>query len=375
MREVVLLSKDARLEEALRAARFKTVTLASGNLAEQVRSAPSALVVDVRGQHQLPSGLAAFCKQHPETGVVLVASTLEPGLMLEAMRAGVNECVSEPITAQSIEEAVRRVMTDGTAEKLGRVFAFVGAKGGVGTTTLAVNTAATLARAATNSVLLIDLQHGHGDAAIFLGVEPRYSVLDALENVHRVDETFFGGLVEKTKAGIELLGSSDRLLAGGVDAQRMHALLDFAIRQYRYTVLDVPRADVAMLDVLETVETIVLVSSQELSSLRSAGRLAHTLRARYGASRVKTVLNRFDQRGEIAHRDVERVIGDSVKHLLPSDYRVAIDAMSRGRPLVLDHGRLSQAFRALATDLSGIQQKRTTTAQPTGFLGRLANRR
>jgi Flp pilus assembly CpaE family ATPase len=85
------------------------------------------------------------------------------------------------------------------------------------------------------------------------------------------------------------------------------------------------------------------------------------------------VLNRFDQRGEIAHRDIERVIGDSVKHLLPSDYRVAVDAMSRGRPLVLDHGRLSQAFRALATDLGGIQKR--TIAQPTGFLGRLANRR
>ena len=373
MREVVLLSKDARLEEALRAARFKTVTLASGNLAEHVHSAPAALVVDVRGQHQLPTGLAAFRKQHPDTGVVLVTSSLEPHLMLEAMRAGVNECVSEPITPQSIEEAVRRVISHGTSEKLGRVFAFVGAKGGVGTTTLAVNTAATLARAATNSVLLMDLHHGHGDAAIFLGVEPRYSVLDALENVHRVDETFFGGLIEKTKAGIDLLGSSDRLMAGGVDVQRMHALLDFAVRQYRYTVLDVPRSDVGMLDVLEAVEMIVLVSSQELSALRSAGRLAHTLRARYGASHVRTVLNRFDQRGEIAHRDIERVIGDSVKHLLPSDYQVAVDAMSRGRPVVLDQGRLSQAFRALATDLGGIQKR--SPAQPIGLLGRLSNRR
>lgn len=375
MREVVLLSRDPRLEEGLRAARFKTIMLPPGDLAKYLRGAPAALIVDVRGQNQLPGNLAAFCKQNPHTGVVLVATTLEPQLMLEAMRAGVNECVSEPITAQAIEEAVRRVMTDGASDKLGRVFAFVGSKGGVGTTTLAVNTAATLARAAGSDVLLMDLHHGYGDAAIFLGVEPRFSVLDALENVHRVDEAFFSGLVEKTKVGIDLLGSSDRLIAGNIDPQRMNALLEFAIRQYRYTVLDVPRSDIAMLDVLESAELIVLVSSQELSALRSAGRLAHTLRARYGASHVKTVLNRFDQRGDIAHRDIERVIGDSVKHLLPSDYQVANEAMARGRPVVLDQGRLSQAFRSLATDLGGIQKKQRAPAQPMGLLGRLSNRR
>lgn len=375
MREVVLLSRDPRLEEGLRAARFKTVMLPPGDLAKYVQGAPAALIVDVRGQNQLPGNLAAFCKQNPHTGVVLVATTLEPQLMLEAMRAGVNECVSEPITAQAIEEAVRRVMTDGASDKLGRVFAFVGSKGGVGTTTLAVNTAATLARAAGSDVLLMDLHHGYGDAAIFLGVEPRFSVLDALENVHRVDEAFFSGLVEKTKVGIDLLGSSDRLIAGNIDPQRMNALLEFAIHQYRYTVLDVPRSDIAMLDVLESAELIVLVSSQELSALRSAGRLAHTLRARYGASHVKTVLNRFDQRGDIAHRDIERVIGDSVKHLLPSDYQVANEAMARGRPVVLDQGRLSQAFRSLATDLGGIQKKQRAPVQPMGLLGRLSNRR
>lgn len=375
MREVVLLSRDPRLEEGLRAARFKTVMLPPGDLAKYLQGAPAALIVDVRGQNQLPGNLAAFCKQNPHTGVVLVATTLEPQLMLEAMRAGVNECVSEPITAQAIEEAVRRVMTDGASDKLGRVFAFVGSKGGVGTTTLAVNTAATLARAAGSDVLLMDLHHGYGDAAIFLGVEPRFSVLDALENVHRVDEAFFSGLVEKTKVGIDLLGSSDRLIAGNIDPQRMNALLEFAIHQYRYTVLDVPRSDIAMLDVLESAELIVLVSSQELSALRSAGRLAHTLRARYGASHVKTVLNRFDQRGDIAHRDIERVIGDSVKHLLPSDYQVANEAMARGRPVVLDQGRLSQAFRSLATDLGGIQKKQRAPVQPMGLLGRLSNRR
>lgn len=375
MRHVAVLSGDARLEEGLRAAGLKTVRLGPAGLTEYARtaSAPAALVVDVREQHQLPAGLAAFRKQQPGTGVVLVAATLEPRLMLEAMRAGVNEYVHEPVTTRSLEEAVRRVLVDAASEQIGQVLAFVGAKGGIGTTTLAVNTATALAGRAGGDVLLIDLHLGHGDAAIFLGVEPRFSVIDALENVHRVDESFFRGLVEKTKAGIDLLGSADRLPQSAVDPRRLHALLDFAIRKYRFTVLDVPRSDLAMLDVLEAAARIVVVASQELPALRNAGRLVQILRTRYGGARVKAVVNRFDRRAEIGHADVERVIGDSVKHVIPSDYRVAVEALNSGRPIVLEQGRLAESFRTLATDLGGIAKQ--IPEQPAGVLGRLAFRR
>jgi hypothetical protein len=77
------------------------------------------------------------------------------------------------------------------------------------------------------------------------------------ENVHRFDESFFGSVVEKTKAGIDLLASSDRMIAGGVDPQRIRALIDYAASAYRYTVLDVPRSDVTMLDALEGASTVV----------------------------------------------------------------------------------------------------------------------
>ena len=374
MTQVAVLSNDSRLEETLRAAGLRVGRLGEGGLAEYERAprAPAAVVVDVRGQHQLPPGLAAFRKQHANSGIVLVASTLDPRLMLDAMRAGVTECIHEPLTAQALEEAVRRVLVDRVPESAGQIIAFVGAKGGVGTTTLAVNTAVTLARSG-GDVLLIDLHVGHGDAAILLGVEARFSVLDALENVHRVDESFFGGLVEKTKAGVQLLASSDRMMTGGVDPARLHALLDFAMRKHRFTVLDVPRADLAMLDVLESASAIAIVASQELSALRHAGRLAHTLRTRYGSSRVSVVMNRFDRRAEIGHDDIERVIGSPVKHLIPSDYHVAIEALNAGRPVVLEQGRLAKALRTLAIELGGVAEE--PRERPTGMLSRLAFRR
>ena len=371
--QVAVLSNDPRLVEALRASGLKAgpVGLEALDRSAHGESAPAALVVDVREQSQLPAGLAAFRKRYPGTGVVLVASTLEPRLMLEAMRAGVSECVQEPLTTQALDEAVRRVIVDNLPEQIGQVIAFVGAKGGVGTTTVAVNTAATFAKIVDGEVLLIDLHLGHGDAALFLGVEPRFSVVDALENAHRVDESFFRGLVEKTKAGLDLLGSSDRI-GQGVDAMRVRALLDFAVRKYRFTVLDVPRSDVTMLDALEGAAAVVVITSQELSSLRSASRLATTLRSRYGAPRVKAVINRFDRKSEIAHADVERVIGDSVKHVIPSDYRAAVEALNLGRPVALEPGPLADAFRSLASDLGGL---RKPSGPRSGMLGRLAFRR
>jgi len=372
---VAILSTDSRLDEGLRAAGFKATRVDRQSLGAPSTSTPTpgALIIDVRGQSQLPGALAAFRKQHPGTAVVLVASTLDPHLMLEAMRLGVSECVHEPVTADALEQAIRRVVTGAASQQTGQVFAFIGAKGGLGTTTLTVNTAAMLSRVAKADVLLIDCHIGHGDAALFLGVEPRFSVLDALENIHRIDDAFFSSVVEKTKAGIDLLAASDRIGHGAVDPQRVRALIDFAASRYRYVLLDLPRTDMTTLDALEIVSTMVVVTSQELPSLRSAGRLAHMLRTRYGSSRVMAVMNRFDRRADIAHADVERVIGDSVKHLIPSDYRVAIEALNVGRPLALDQGVLADSFRSLAGDLGGIvKQKRE---RPSGVFGRLAFRR
>ena len=163
------------------------------------------------------------------------------------------------------------MLTNVLPQAAGQVFAFIGAKGGVGASTLAVNTAAALGRESQNHVLLIDLHTGHGDAALFLGVEPRFSVLDALENIHRVDESFFSGVVEKAVSSVHLLASPTRPRPGGVDPKRMRALLESAAQMYRTTVLDVPRSDMTMIDSLDHATTIVVVTSQEICVASQCG--------------------------------------------------------------------------------------------------------
>jgi pilus assembly protein CpaE len=111
--------------------------------------------------------------------LIVVASALDPTLMLEAMRSGVTECVTE-IGRGDLEAAISRLVSQrSTPTAAGEVFAFLGAKGGTGTTTIAVNAATTLSTIA--STLLIDMHIAGGDAALFLGADPGFSVIDALE--------------------------------------------------------------------------------------------------------------------------------------------------------------------------------------------------
>ena len=189
--------------------------------------------------------------------------------------------------ASDLEAAINRLAAQRPVHRsAGWRFAFVGAKGGVGTTTVAVNVATALAKLEPGSTLLIDLHVANGDAAVFLGAEPRFSIVDALENTHRLDEAFFRNLIAKTKSGVDLLASSDRVMVTPLDVRRIRTLLEFAERHYRYVVLDVPRSDAAVLDALEGVTRIVVVANQELATVRSASRMAAALRQRYGKDKL-----------------------------------------------------------------------------------------
>lgn len=375
MTQIAVLTSDDRLLDLLRASGLNASGVDAAEVARYAHAteAPQVLVVDVRGRDQLPSSLAAFRRQHVGAGIVLIAASLDPRLMLEAMRAGVSECVTEPVSARALDEAVRRVLTNALPRPVGQTFAFIGAKGGVGASTLAVNTAAALSRTSRAHVLLIDFQIHHGDAATLLGVEPRFSVLDALENIHRVDESFFGGLVEKTEAGVHLIASPNRPRQAVVDPKRARALFESAAQMYRVTVLDVPRTEPTVLDSLDQVTMIIVVTSQELPSVRNAGRIVEALRHRYGPGRVKVVINRFHGEAVITTEDVERVVGGVMKQI-PSDYASALEALNAGRPVVLEReNRLAKALAAFARDLAGGTKEQAE--RPAGVFGRLAWRR
>lgn len=337
---------------------------------------PDVFVVDIRALPGLPREVVSLKRHFPQSGVVILAKALDPNAMLDAMRMGVSEWVPEPLVLDDLESAIRRVARPVLGTVAGRAFAVLGGKGGVGSTTVAVNLAAALHRASGEPTLLVDLHMAHGDASVFLGVEPRFSVLDALENIHRLDQTYMKGLVTPTKAGLDLLAAANRPQLGPIDALRVRALIEFLTTTYPWVVLDCPRTDGTLMEALDTTATVLVVANQELATLRSASRLAATLRQRCGTHRVKLAINRFDAESEIGRKDVERVMGGPIAYTFPSDYRTAVAALNKGEPLVLqNHTRLSAGFDDVARDLAGLGPAQRESARSGGFFARLGGRR
>jgi pilus assembly protein CpaE len=372
-------SSDPRLESLVREC-GKVARIASSPdfkpLLDPQATHPDVLLVDLRGVREVPAQLAALKRQHPGTNVILLLSTLDPNLMLQAMRAGVSECVADPVQASDLAASIARLVGNKLVAPAGPVFAFVGAKGGVGTTTTAVNVATALAKFSAVGTLLIDLHLAYGDAAVFLGADTRFSVLDAIENLHRLDAEFLKSLVVKTASGLDLLASADRPSTRLPDVSRLGSVIDFAARQYAFTILDVPRSDLTVLDGLDAATRVVVVANQELATVRNAGRMAAALKSRYPKATVTTIINRMDRRSEIGHGDIEKAVGGTIAHQFPSDYRRALTAMHKGRPMALDnHNDLSASFTSLARELAGVAPKtKALPANGGGLLGLLGRK-
>jgi pilus assembly protein CpaE len=375
----VLVGADRQLPELLRACGAQVASIEIGDLkalAEPVVRPPDVIVVDARDRRTMPTELAVVKRQHPAIGILVVLPRLDGTLVLEAMRSGASECVAEPITREELTAALARIAAQRPSRRRGDVFAVIGAKGGVGATTVAVNVATMLNKLHPGGTLLMDLHLTYGDAAIFLGVEPRFSTLDALENMHRMDASFLRTLVTQTQSGLNLLASSDHTVSAPVDVARLRSLIDLAANEFRFVIMDVPRADPAVLDSLEAASSLVVVANQEVATIRNAARMTAALEQRYGKERVNVVISRYDARAEIGQADVERVIGRRVAHLFPDNYPIVLASHNKGRPLVLDnHTKLASAFTAFAGDVAGLPVERQDRVKSTGFLSLIGSRR
>jgi pilus assembly protein CpaE len=343
--------------------------------AQQTSAATHYVLIDLRDRPDLPTGMDAFCRQHPSVPVMLLVSALDPGVIIAAMRAGVKEVLQYPFTGEELDAAIARLATARETGPGGDVVAIVGAKGGVGSTTVAVNVATELARLRPGRVLLVDLHLAYGDAAIYLGAEPKFSIADALENIHRLDAAFLKSLCLKTKSGPDLLASPDRTISLPVDAGRVRAMIEASARSYQLVVLDVGRTDPAVLDGLDPVKKFVVVANQELPTVRSASRMAQMLYQRYGKDRVMVAVTRYDPNAGIGQEDIERVIGAKIRHLLPSDYRVALEAVNTGRPLALSNQtRLAGSLKVLAHELAELSGEGEPQRGGRSIFGRLTGR-
>jgi pilus assembly protein CpaE len=305
--------------------------------------APDLIIVDARGDAS--SAMATIERLRggaPGAGIFAVAATADPDLILQAMRAGANEFFTWPPPEETFHGAIRRSAARREAAQGAKPSAttlvFFGAKGGAGTTTLAVNCGVEVARLSKRSTVIVDLKPGLGEVSLFLGVRPRYSILDAIDNLHRLDREFLRELVVKHKSGLEILAGSDQFdRPGAADGGALEELFRLLARQYEYILIDAgSQINSCAVAALYTADTIFMVANPDVPSVRNAQRLLERVR-QLGAcgERVRLLLNRAAEPYPIPPKQIEGALGHPIHHTFASDYKTVSTALNSGVPLAL----------------------------------------
>ncbi len=345
--------------------------------------APDLALVDIRGD--APSGMAAIERLRgscPGAAIFAIAGSTDPELILQAMRAGANEFFTWPPSEESFHGAVRRTAarresSQASSKPPSSTLVFFGAKGGAGTTTVAVNCAVEVARQTRRQTIIVDLKMCLGEVALFLGVRPRFTVLDAIENLHRLDRDFLKELVAKHKSGLEILAASEQFdRPNAQDAGAVEELFRVLSRSHDFIVVDAGNAiNTCSLAALYAADSIFLVTNPDVPSVRNAQRLVERVR-QLGASteRIRIVLNRHSDAQMIGPKQIETALGYSIDQMFSSDYKTVSSALNSGVPLALaNSSELASQFDKFTRRIIGPGEEQPA-AQPekrARFLGLL----
>jgi len=232
---------------------------------------------------------------------------------------------------------------------------FLGAKGGSGTTTVSVNCAVELARLTKRPTIIVDLKPSLGEVALFLGVRPRFTMLDAIENLHRLDRDFIKELVARHKSGLDILAGSEQFdRPNAQDAGPIEEVLRALARVYDFIIVDAGNSlSSCSLAALYGADSIFLVTNPDVPSIRNAQRFIDRIRQLgAGGERIRVLLNRAAEEQLIAPKQIESALGYSIHHTFGSDYQTVSNALNSGVPLALaNHSELAVQFDSFTRSL------------------------
>ena len=342
----------------------------AGIVDEAQSAVADVAVVDLRGRTSTALVTVERLRASSSTlAIFAIARAADPELILQAMRAGANEFFTwsstggdgsgEGVMQEGFHEALRRTAARrqaGNNKQPSAMLAFLGAKGGAGTTTVAVNCAVELARLSKRSTIVVDLKPSLGEVALFLGVRARFTVLDAIENLARLDSEFLRELVVRHKSGLDILAGSEEFdRPNGQDAGAIEELMRVLGRIYDFVIVDIGSLSACTLSTLYGADSVFLVVNPDVPSIRNAQRLVHRVnQVGAGSDRVRILLNRASEQHVIAPKQIETALGHAIDHSFSSDYGTVSSALNAGVPLTLsNHSALASQFGRFTRQILG----------------------
>lgn len=352
--------------------------------------AEAVLLALESGMAQAPEQLAAQARQLLDQGraraVILcgpAGAAPDPQLLLAAMRAGIAEYLPEPLNPSDLLAALERLRARAPQQDQprqdqgGRVSLVLGAKGGVGGTTVAVNLARGLCGLGLGATALLDLAAPQGETPIFLDLEHAYTWADVAANLARLDATYLESVMARHPSGLAVLPAPEFGEQAALDPAALRQVLELMRRVYAHVVIDAGTGqDEAALEALELCDDILLVLDLSLPCLARAKRFLEAVRAAqpHLAAKVRLIANRKTSQSDIGVAEAEDILRQKLSWSLLNDYQTALAAINQGRPLAESDPKsaLARAYAAMARDLARVAECGASgTGQPRTRAGAL----
>ena len=282
------------------------------------------------------SRLSEHCD--PTSKVVVIGHYNDVGLYRELIRFGISEYVIAPVSMADIVSVISSIFVDPEAEPIGRSIAFIGAKGGVGSSTIAHNVAWTMSSLFKSEVVVADLDLAFGTANINFDQDPAQGIAEAVFSPERIDEVYLDRLLAQCAENLSLLAAPSTLeRVYDFDPEAFAQVIDTAQRSAPLLVLDIPHAWTGWTkNTLVKADDIVITATPELANLRNTKNLVDMLkRLRPNDAPPKLVINQagVPKRPEISAQDFAEPLGISPMSVIPFDPLLFGNAANNGRML------------------------------------------
>lgn len=320
---------------------------------------PQLVIVNLDPNAQASlKAMSQLPRLHPSVSFFLMSQVLDANLLMEAMHLGVKEFIPLPMSEEKFSAAIERVSQTHGGGKKAKIIHVIPTVGGCGSTTVACNVAASLAK--HGKTALVDLDLICGGVAGYFDARPRYTIADVMDSAEKVDKTLLdNALSVHASSGVAVLARPDlpedtlRVTAPGV--ARLFGLLG---RLFEYVVIDsMMSIDPIYAATISSADVNLMVMQLNVPSAKNAERFIGAMR-RMGidSAKIKLVVNRYVKKGsDIEPDEVERALGLKIGWLVPNDFKNAIAAINFGEPVVLRAPRseISTSLLGLAASLNG----------------------
>ncbi|MDW6002349.1 AAA family ATPase [Vibrio mangrovi] len=277
-------------------------------------------------------------EEHDISLIVFGDETDNHGLRL-ALRLGATDFISAQSTVEEFFSVLKNAAEEKVASrKLADILVFLNTKGGSGATTIALNTAVEVATHYPERVLILDLDMHFGVVMDYLNLTPVYSISDVVANLSDLDEISLQSLVTKHESGVHVLSfKAENHHENYEKAQFVGRLIPVLREYYDYIFVDFSGGvDHFFSPILTQAARIFLVTQQNLVAIKNTSKIAKTLAFDYGIDRAQMslIVNRYEKRQQIKLKDIQQTISGIDVHMVPNDFKIAIESANLGRPVV-----------------------------------------